>query len=115
MGPGCLLLPARPGRVLLLGGADTDGAFADAHVLELGERRGQGCGALRGLSRGPRGADAAGGARRVPALGPGRLERAAAALRARHLPAPPPPPAPLGLRRRRPGREQELRPGAGPR
>ncbi|XP_071881396.1 rab9 effector protein with kelch motifs isoform X2 [Anas platyrhynchos] len=39
VGPGCLLLPARPGRVLLLGGADTDGAFADAHVLELGSLR----------------------------------------------------------------------------
>lgn len=36
MGLGCLLLP---GRVLLLGGADPAGAFADAHFVELGEGR----------------------------------------------------------------------------
>ncbi|XP_069729589.1 rab9 effector protein with kelch motifs [Phaenicophaeus curvirostris] len=40
VGHGCLVLPgAGPGRVLLLGGADPDGAFADAHFVELGAHR----------------------------------------------------------------------------
>uniref|UniRef100_A0A8B9CZP0 Rab9 effector protein with kelch motifs n=1 Tax=Anser brachyrhynchus TaxID=132585 RepID=A0A8B9CZP0_9AVES len=39
VGHGCLPVPGGPGRVLLLGGADPDGAFADAHVVELGSLR----------------------------------------------------------------------------
>ncbi|XP_042686902.1 rab9 effector protein with kelch motifs [Centrocercus urophasianus] len=36
VGHGCLFVPGGPGRVLLLGGADPAGAFADAHFVELG-------------------------------------------------------------------------------
>ncbi|XP_066837080.1 rab9 effector protein with kelch motifs isoform X3 [Anser cygnoides] len=39
VGHGCLPVPGGPGRVLLLGGADPDGAFADAHLVELGSLR----------------------------------------------------------------------------
>ncbi|XP_074747602.1 rab9 effector protein with kelch motifs [Strix uralensis] len=40
VGHGCLFLPGGgPGRVLLLGGADPAGAFADAHFVELGANR----------------------------------------------------------------------------
>ncbi|XP_065710223.2 rab9 effector protein with kelch motifs [Patagioenas fasciata] len=39
VGHGCVFLPGGPGRVLLLGGADPAGAFADAHFVELGALR----------------------------------------------------------------------------
>uniref|UniRef100_A0A8V5GDQ9 Rab9 effector protein with kelch motifs n=1 Tax=Melopsittacus undulatus TaxID=13146 RepID=A0A8V5GDQ9_MELUD len=42
VGHGCLLLPgggSGTGRVLILGGADPAGAFADAHFVELGTHR----------------------------------------------------------------------------
>ncbi|XP_062447154.1 rab9 effector protein with kelch motifs [Rhea pennata] len=39
VGHGCLFVPGGPGRVLLLGGADAAGAFADAHFMELGALR----------------------------------------------------------------------------
>ncbi|KAM6296954.1 rab9 effector protein with kelch motifs [Aegotheles albertisi] len=40
VGHGCLFLPGgAAGRVLILGGADPSGAFADAHFVELGAHR----------------------------------------------------------------------------
>lgn len=110
VGHGCLFVPGGSGRVLLLGGADPAGAFADAHFVELGEgRAGRGAGPPLFPLTAPR------PARRRAPLGPGCLERTAAALRARHVPVRLPSPAPLGVRWRAPGREPELRPSAGPR